>query len=62
MAPRDTLREVVSLRRQHFFKERLAGLEERARPGRRVFPPEVTVEINALACELPATLALPLSA
>jgi len=36
----DTGREVVSQWRQRFFKERLAGLEERARPGRpRVFPP-----------------------
>jgi hypothetical protein len=35
-----TRREVVSQWRQRFFKERLAGLEERARPGRpRVFPP-----------------------
>ncbi|WP_353506170.1 helix-turn-helix domain-containing protein [Variovorax brevis] len=36
----DTRREVVSQWRQRFFRERLAGLEERARPGRpRVFPP-----------------------
>jgi hypothetical protein len=36
----DTRREVVSQWRQRFHKERLAGLEERARPGRpRVFPP-----------------------
>ena len=35
-----TRREVVSQWRQCFFRERLAGLEERARPGRpRVFPP-----------------------
>ncbi len=35
-----TRREVVSQWRQRFFRERLAGLEERARPGRpRVFPP-----------------------
>lgn len=33
-------REVVSLWRKRFFHERLAGLEERPRPGRpRVFPP-----------------------
>ena len=32
--------EVVSQWRKRFFKERLAGLEERVRPGRpRVFPP-----------------------
>ena len=30
----DTRREVVSVWRKRFFKERLAGLEERARPGR----------------------------
>ncbi|MGH8756182.1 MAG: helix-turn-helix domain-containing protein [Burkholderiales bacterium] len=36
----DTRREVVSLWRKRFFEERLAGLEERARPGRpRAFPP-----------------------
>ena len=36
----DTRREVVSLWRKRFFKERLAGLDERARPGRpRPFPP-----------------------
>lgn len=36
----DTRREVVSQWRQRFFKQRLTGLEERARPGRpRVFPP-----------------------
>lgn len=36
----DTRREVVSQWRQRFFKERMAGLEERARPGRpRAFSP-----------------------
>ena len=36
----DTRREVVSLWRKRFFTERLAGLEERVRPGRpRSFPP-----------------------
>src|SRR2546422_9643410 len=36
----DTRREVVSLWRKRFFEERLAGLEERARPRRpRSFPP-----------------------
>jgi transposase len=36
----DTRREVVSQWRQRFFEERLAGLEERTRPGRpRAFPP-----------------------
>ena len=36
----DTRREVVSLWRKRFFEHRLAGLEERPRPGRpRAFPP-----------------------
>ena len=36
----DARREVVSLWRKRFFEDRLAGLEERSRPGRpRVFPP-----------------------
>ena len=36
----DTRREVVSHWRKRFFKERLAGLDERPRPGRpRAFPP-----------------------
>ena len=35
-----TRREVVSLWRKRFFEQRLAGLEERPRPGRpRGFPP-----------------------
>jgi hypothetical protein len=36
----DTRREVVCLWRKRFFSDRLAGLEEPARPGRpRTFPP-----------------------
>ena len=36
----DARREVVSLWRKRFFAERLAGLEEQARPGRpRTFSP-----------------------
>lgn len=35
----DTRREVVSLWRKRFFTDRLAGLEERARPGRPPMPP-----------------------
>lgn len=36
----DTRREVVSMWRKRFFDQRLAGLEERSRPGRpRTFPP-----------------------
>jgi hypothetical protein len=39
----DTRREVVSQWRKRFFRERLAGLEERSRPGRpRVFPPRAS--------------------
>lgn len=35
-----TRRDVVSMWRKRFFTDRLAGLEERARPGRpRTFPP-----------------------
>ncbi len=35
-----TRREVVSMWRKRFFEQRLAGLEERPRPGRpRTFPP-----------------------
>ena len=38
-----TRREVVSLWRKRFFEERLAGLEERSRPGRpRRFPPRTS--------------------
>lgn len=55
-------RDVVSLWRKRFFYQRMAGLEERPRPGRpRAFPPELVVQIKALACELPSTLGLPLS-
>jgi len=37
----DVGRDVVSQWRQRFFKYRLAGLDERPRPGRpRVFPPQ----------------------
>jgi len=36
----NTRREIVSLWRKRFFEERLAGLEDQARPGRpRVFSP-----------------------
>jgi hypothetical protein len=32
-----------------------------ARAGPRFFPPEIVVQVKAIACELPATLGLPLS-
>lgn len=55
-------RDVVSLWRKRFFYDRLPGLDERPRSGRpRVFLPEVVVQAKALACELPATLGVPLS-
>jgi hypothetical protein len=38
-----------------------ASTNERAQDAPGLFPPELTVEIKALACELPATLGLPLS-
>ena len=58
----DIGRDVVSLWRKRFFHERLPGLEERPRPGHpRFFPPEVVVQVKAIACELPATLGVPLS-
>src|SRR4030065_576815 len=44
----DTRREVVSQWRQRFFKERLAGLQERAPPGRpRGFPPDPQFQFKA---------------
>lgn len=56
-----TRREVVGLWGKRFFEEPFADLEERSRPGRpRSFPPELVVQIKALACGLPAPHALPL--
>ena len=58
----DARREIVSMWRKRFFEKRLAGLEERSRPGRPpVFPPDLVVRVKALACELPATLGIPIS-
>ena len=52
-SPHAWIPEVVSQWHHRFFKERLAGLQESARPGRpRAFPPPgLTVEIKALADE-----------
>jgi len=55
-------REVVAKWRKRFFERRLAGLDDRDRPGRpRVFPPEVVVQVKALACELPSSHGVPLA-
>ena len=41
----DTRREVVSQWRKRFFTDRLAGLDERARPGRpRRLPPQLSAD------------------
>jgi transposase len=59
----NTRGDVVSEWRKRFFLERLAGLEERSRPGRPgLFPSNLlVVQVKALACELPATHDVPLS-
>jgi len=55
-------RQIVSRWRKRFFDERLAGLDERPRRGRpRVFPPQIIMEVKALACELPKQRGLPFS-
>jgi transposase len=55
-------RQIVRKWRKRFFEERLAGLDDQPRTGRPpVFPPEVIVQVKALACELPAETGLPLS-
>ena len=55
-------RDVVSKWRKRFFEQRLAGLEDRPRPGRpRLFPPQVRAEVIRLACELPAEKGVPLA-
>ena len=58
----DTRREIVSMWRKRFSEQRLAGLEELPRSGRPlVFPPDLIVQIKAIACELPTTRQVPLS-
>ena len=58
----DLLRQIVSKWRMRFKGERMGGLEDRDRPGRPpVFPPEVVVQVKALACELPYEAGIPLS-
>jgi hypothetical protein len=58
----ETRLEVVSLCRKRFFADRLAGLEERDRPGRPgTFSPDLVLQVKALAWDLPAKYGLPLS-
>jgi len=55
-------RQIVSKWRKRFFEERLAVWRTNRDPGDRpFFPPEVVVQVKALACELPAETELPLS-
>jgi hypothetical protein len=58
----DTRREIVSMWEKRFFEQRLEGLEERPRPGRpRFFPPDLIVQVKAIACEFPAVHQIPLT-
>jgi transposase len=58
----DTSPQAVHRWRKRFFEQRLKGLEDVPRSGRpRVFPRAVNAEIEALACELPATSEVPMS-
>ena len=58
----DTPRQIVSKWRRRFALARLPGLEAQPRGGRQArFPPNLVVQVKALACELPHSLGLPLS-
>ena len=58
----DTPRQIVNNWRQRFCIQRLFGLEEQPCGGRPAcFPPNVIVEIKALACKLPSRRWLPLA-
>ncbi len=58
----DTSAGLVGRWRRRFFEDRLDGLTDKPRAGRpRRFPPEQVAEVKAIACELPATVGLPLS-
>jgi transposase len=60
--PLDMNEEVVGRWRRRFQRERVEGLEDRARSGRpRRFPPEEVTAVKAVACELPHTQGVPLS-
>jgi len=55
-------RQIISKWRKRFFEERLDGLENLPVPGvRPFFPPELVMQVKALACELPYQHGLPLS-
>ena len=54
--------QVVHRWRRRFCELGTRGLADRQRPGRpRVYGAEVTTEVKALACQLPATTGVPLS-
>jgi len=55
-------RQIVSKWRKRFFHDRLAGLDEEPRGGRRArFSPSVVVEVKRLACEAPRVQGVPLA-
>jgi hypothetical protein len=56
-----TRREIVSMWRKRFFERRLAGLEDRQRLGRPRVPPELVVQVKAIACEFPSIAGAPFS-
>ena len=54
--------QVVHRWRTRFCEEGMDALKDRARPGRpRVFSAQVSIEVKALACQLPAATGVPLS-
>src|SRR5215211_7257208 len=58
----DSAPEVVGRWRSRFARERMAGLEDRARSCRpRRFPPQQVAQVKAIACELPREAGVPLS-
>jgi transposase len=58
----DSAPEVVGRWRSRVARERIAGLEDRARSGRpRRFPPQEVAQVKAVACELATEAGVPLS-
>jgi transposase len=58
----DSAPDVVGRWRSRFARERMDGLEDRARSGRpRRFPPQEVAQVKAIACELPRERGVPLS-